>query len=111
MTKFLVETKGNIQVVGTGDEMHAHYNRPSVVQDTTFMQNHIGSGNVKILARLADEATDEAYEKAWLAASKDKEAGDALDSAREDVKDTFLKKFEANDDKPKKTGETPLAPK
>lgn len=78
MTKFLVQTKGDIQVVGFGHEMHAHFNRPSVVGQTDFMSAHIGQGQVEIITQLEDDATDAELEKLWLKAGADKE-GKALD--------------------------------
>lgn len=76
MSKFLVETKDSIQVVGFGDEMHAHYNRPSVVGQTDFMAAHIASGQVVILSPLEDDATDAELEKQWAGIGDGKDLND-----------------------------------
>lgn len=107
--KFLVETKDNLQVVGSGEEMHARYNRPSVVQDSTFMAQHIAAGTVKILARLTDEATDVELEEAWLKATEDLK-GSEKEAATEKVKEAFLGKYEFSD-KPKKDDNKNTPPK
>ncbi|AKU43540.1 hypothetical protein CPT_Seuss14 [Caulobacter phage Seuss] len=109
--KFLVETKDNLQVVGNGEEMHARYNRPSVVRDNTFMQQHIAAGTVQIKARLVDEATDAEYEDRWLAAHKDAKTADDKEAATEKVTDKFLAEFEFSDKPKKGKDEQPPPPK
>lgn len=77
MTKFLVETKDNLQVVGNGEEMHARYNRPSVVRKTGFIEQHVALGTITILAQLTDEASDKEFAEQYEAA-KDEDAKEAV---------------------------------
>lgn len=93
--KLLVETKDNLQVVGTGEELHAHHNRPSVVRSGGFMQTHVSAGNLIMLAQLEDEASDAEFRKRWNAAKSDE------DKAK--VKAEFAAEFAPEGAKPKNT--------
>lgn len=85
MAKLLVETKGDIQVYGDGEELHAHFNRPSVVRQGNFMAGHVSSGNLILLGQLTDDATDAEFEKVWREAKTDED--------REKVKHAFAEKY------------------
>ena len=102
MPKFLVETKGDIQVVGFGEEMFAHYNRPSVVGQTNFMQTHISAGAVSIITQLEDAATDVEFEKRWREAADKNDSPEDVAKKRESVLQGFIKEFELGAENPAK---------
>ncbi|TPJ51676.1 MULTISPECIES: hypothetical protein [unclassified Mesorhizobium] len=62
MIKLLAETKGSFQLhdlAHKGQRIHAR--RPSVVENSHFIQDRIGRGQVRIIAELKPEATDEDF--------------------------------------------------
>lgn len=93
MAKALVETKDNLQVVGTGEELHARHNRPSVVRVNKFISTHVTEGNLTLLAQLTDEASDKEFEKLWNEAAKDGAKPEDVAAAREDLKTSYAKDF------------------
>lgn len=66
MQKALVETTGSFQLMdfARGGAM-AQAHRPSVVELSTFFQGRVANGNLKLLGRVNDEATDEEFVKYW----------------------------------------------
>ncbi|RWN60209.1 hypothetical protein [Mesorhizobium sp.] len=59
MIKLLAETKGSFQLhdlAHKGQRIHAR--RPSVVENSHFIQDRIGRAQVRIIAELKPEATD-----------------------------------------------------
>jgi hypothetical protein len=98
MAKALVETKDNIQVVGTGEELHARHNRASVVRVNKFISTHVTEGNLTLLAQLNDEASDKEFEKLWNEAAEGadltkKADVEAVAAAREDLKTAYAKDY------------------
>lgn len=83
--KLLVETKDNLQVFGDGEEMHAHFNRPSVVRQSRFMSSHVTDGNLTMLAQLTDEASDADFVAEWDKCESDK--------AREELKTAYAEQY------------------
>ncbi|RUU74945.1 hypothetical protein [Mesorhizobium sp. M7A.F.Ca.MR.362.00.0.0] len=62
MIKLLAETKGSFQLhdlAHQGQRIHAR--RPSVIENSHFIQDRIGRGQVRIIGELKAEATDEAF--------------------------------------------------
>ncbi len=62
--KMLVETKGGFQLLDLGYKgqlIHSH--RPSVAENSHFVQDRIGRDQVRVLGELKDEATDEDFVK------------------------------------------------
>jgi hypothetical protein len=58
--KLIVETTGGFQVYNPGAfEQFARADRPCVVQQTQFINTHIGNGRLNVLHQVADTATDE----------------------------------------------------
>ena len=56
--KLIIETTGNFQLMLPKDEL-AHYDRPSVVSPSGFLDSRISVGQVKVLAgNLPDMAND-----------------------------------------------------
>jgi hypothetical protein len=74
MSKLIVETTGSFMLVmHDGDVIQ--WNRPSVVRTSTFLQERIANGQIRVLIDdVPDTATDEAFAE-FFADSKD------LDSA------------------------------
>jgi hypothetical protein len=56
--KLLVEPTGEFQLHQPGDELFARHNRPSVVRNAFFIQQHIAAGRLKVINQVADSATD-----------------------------------------------------
>lgn len=64
MKKLLVETTGNFSLIdGTRGLVDIRSTRPTVVVSTSFVQNRIALGQIKVLAELPEEATDEDWVK------------------------------------------------
>lgn len=62
MIKLLAETKGSFQLhdlAHKGQRIQAR--RPSVVENSHFIQDRIGRGQVRVIAELKPEATDEDF--------------------------------------------------
>jgi hypothetical protein len=62
MIKLLAETKGSFQLhdlAHKGQRILAR--RPSVVENSFFIQDRIGRGQVRVISELKEEATDEAF--------------------------------------------------
>ena len=71
MTKLLVQTTGEFQLVDFGNDafvLPSH--RPAVTRSTSFVQANVSMGRLRVLAELPDAATDEAFEDT-LANSRD----------------------------------------
>lgn len=68
--KLIVETTGNFQVYASSDN-HARYDRPSVVKAGGLMEQRIGNGQLKVLAQVNDDATDEGLVDALKSAKGD----------------------------------------
>ena len=64
--KTLCETSGNFQLVDVynGGQI-VRGTRPSVVQQTDFVNNRALVGQIKFLGELTDEATDAEFAKYW----------------------------------------------
>jgi hypothetical protein len=63
MTKLVVETTGQFQLIGLRRSEFIRAHRPSVVPDTGFVDPHVVGKRVTLLGRVEDTATDEALEK------------------------------------------------
>lgn len=74
--KFVVVTEGDKQIVALGEDMWARHNRASVVRSCAFIEQHIGSKQLKILASVNDEASDTDLAEKWEKLLEDAE-GDA----------------------------------
>lgn len=59
--KLLLETTGQFMLSHHGDEVQAE--RPSVVSNTNFFNHRIALGQVKILGKLTDDASDQEFLK------------------------------------------------
>lgn len=68
--KLIVETVGPVQFHSFGPDQFARHDRPSVVSESNFMSLHIHNGEIKILAQVADTASDKDFLDQW------KECGD-----------------------------------
>lgn len=87
MIKLLVETKGEFQLLDLGhlgQLVAAH--RPSVVENSNFVQDRIGRNQIRVIGELKDEATDAEF------VAYSKEAGDDKQLAI----DSFLAEFRAD---------------
>ncbi|MCV0350196.1 MAG: hypothetical protein K5863_08975 [Nitratireductor sp.] len=72
MIKLLVETKGAFQLQDLGHKGQlAWAHRPSVVENSNFIQDRIGRSQLRILGELKDEATDGEFEKFVTESDKD----------------------------------------
>jgi len=89
MIKLLVETKGSFQLhdlAHRGQMIQAR--RPSVVENSHFIQDRIGRGQVSILGELQEEASDEDFAQYWRdAKNKDGERD------RQFAIDAFMSEF------------------
>lgn len=56
--KFLVETTGQFMLVDPAQVEVIEADRPSVVSSTSFVQQRVSLGQIKILAELKDDASD-----------------------------------------------------
>ncbi|MBN9548149.1 MAG: hypothetical protein J0H31_04500 [Alphaproteobacteria bacterium] len=86
MIKLLAETKGSFQLhdlAHKGQRIQAR--RPSVVENSHFIQDRIGRGQVRIIAELKPHATDEDF----VGYRKESEGDDQL------AIDAFLAEFGA----------------
>lgn len=62
MIKLLAETKGSFQLLDLGHHGQSiKARRPSVVVNSNFVQDRIGRNQVRVIAELKDEATDEEF--------------------------------------------------
>ncbi|MER8983964.1 hypothetical protein [Mesorhizobium sp. M0843] len=62
MNKLLAETKGSFQLhdlAHMGQRLRA--NRPGVVENTFFIQDRIGRGQIRVIAELKPEASDDDF--------------------------------------------------
>lgn len=75
--KLLVETKGDFQFYGRGDDHHAVHDRPSVVINSNLMASRVAKGDLIVLSQLSDEATDAEFVKNYNA-EKPKESVEAF---------------------------------
>jgi outer membrane usher protein FimD/PapC len=67
MQKHLAETKGNFQLVDfTHNSQLLSAHRPSVVSLSTFMQGRVANGQVNLLGKVNEEATDEEFQAYWV---------------------------------------------
>jgi len=74
MPKLLVETTGEFELVDfTANGAIVAFNRPSVVEATTFIQSRTSNGQIRVLDTLTDEATDAEFEKYFNDSDKDVE--------------------------------------
>lgn len=95
--KHLVETTGEFLLhdMNTGDLAESF--RPSVVTRSVFIDQRIAAGQLRLIANLKEEASDEEFHSYW------REAGD-----KELAVSSFLSKFGADaehaSDEPKKRG-------
>lgn len=78
--KLLVETVGDFQLMDADPFQIMHFNRPTVVVRSVFVEQRILTGQLRVLAQLADTASDED----WMEHSK--EAGDDRDYSVESYK-------------------------
>jgi hypothetical protein len=70
MTKFLVETKGNIMLWDFSTKTEIHKGRPTVVPLSNFINRNATCGNLKVLATdLPDTADDAEFAEYWAEAS------------------------------------------
>lgn len=67
MAKILIETTGQFELVDFSQAgLVVQANRPTVSSDdSSFISSRASIGQVKTLATLSDEATDEEFEKYW----------------------------------------------
>jgi hypothetical protein len=63
--KFIVLTQGDKQIFGHGEEMHARHDRASVVRSNPFIERHIASKQLSLVASVNDEANDEELAAEW----------------------------------------------
>ena len=95
--KLLVETTGNFLLINPLNGQEIHYNRPTVVEPSGFITNHIGILNIRVLSNeLPDEATDAEF-AVWFAECGDKDL--AVSS--------FIAKFQAEGAEVEKTPRKP----
>lgn len=72
MPKKLVETTGDFLLVDYQQgSLVINNDRPTVVEDTTFVSARAAANQIKVLANLDDEATDEEFAKYWRESDKD----------------------------------------
>ena len=71
MTKVICETTGAFQLVDYGNEGHVvPAFRPSVATLTAFLSARAAAGQLRVIANVSDEATDEEFQ-AYLKDSED----------------------------------------
>lgn len=70
--KLIVESVDDRQVYVPEPDQWVHSDRPSVIFPSIFMDGFIGKGAVKILAQVADTASDADFVDAWKSAKGDK---------------------------------------
>lgn len=64
MSKLLVETTGEFMLVDYDQKgLIIEHNRPTVTEPTTFVQTRTSLGQLRVVAELTDEATDEEFAK------------------------------------------------
>lgn len=72
MSKQLVETTGQFELVDFEQNMLViKADRPTVVSPTVFISTRAAAQQIKFLANLNDDATDEEFEKYWKEADAD----------------------------------------
>ena len=101
--KMLVETSGKFMLsdmtVAPAQEIVSR--RPSVVQNSHFVQQRVSLGQVQILGELNDDATDEEFQAYWKESETAKQAVAAfLSSFGKDVETTKEKQPEAETEAP-----------
>lgn len=110
MTKLLVETTGDFGLVDPNNAAVINWNRPTVVQDTPFVQQRAAAGQIKVLDnQIPDDVTDEQwvdyYNESFVDGKLD------LDLARAAVKskpeDTPTPPAEDEDKQPRRRGRQP----
>lgn len=72
MIKLLAETKGSFQLhdlAHRGQMIRAH--RPCVIENSQFIQARTSAGQIRIIAELKAEATDEDFVQYWKEAKGD----------------------------------------
>lgn len=57
--KLVLETTGDFQIYGMAPEQFAHHDRPSVVTQSSLMQQRLAAGQLRLLGSVNDSATDE----------------------------------------------------
>ena len=70
--KLIVETVDDTQVHTPQVDQWVHSDRPSIIFPSIFMDSFIGKGVVKILAQVADTASDADFVDCWKSAKGDK---------------------------------------
>jgi hypothetical protein len=73
MTKSIYETAGQFQLVGPKRGEIVPASRPAVLESSHFTQQFVGTGRLKVLAQVNDEATDAEFAKYWAESEGDKE--------------------------------------
>lgn len=64
MSKLLVETTGDFMLVDYDQKgLVIEHSRPTVTNPTTFVQTRTSLGQLRVVAELTDEATDEEFAK------------------------------------------------
>lgn len=61
--KNLVETTGDFMLVDRQQGLEIQSYRPAVAERTQFVDIHLGSGRLRVLSQLRDEATDEEFQR------------------------------------------------
>lgn len=88
--KCIYETTGSFQLVGATRAEFYRANRPTVHESTHFNQQFVGSGRLKVLGQVNDEATDAEFAKTWEEAKGDKDLAVASFIAEFPVEGTQL---------------------
>lgn len=72
--KNLIETTGEFQLMDTSTGFLVPHDRPSVPPGPSeFINSRATLGQVKVLASVSDDATDEEFAKFWVECEGDKE--------------------------------------
>lgn len=67
--KYLMETKGQFQLVDYATDNTIQADRPSVIEMTRFFESRVALDQIRVLGKLKDEASDEEFVK-YLAESE-----------------------------------------
>ena len=72
--KSLLKTTSPIHLVDPCNGQEIHWNRPTVVVHTSFIDSRMSAGDLKLInAEVPDEATDEDFLKFWKDSERDEE--------------------------------------
>lgn len=74
--KLFIETTGNFQLVNPIEGSLIRASRPTVVADSSFVQQHLSTGALSVVGYLTDEATDDEW-ASWLKESDEMELAKA----------------------------------